>query len=259
MWIPPADKSQASQYHLRHTVINEAAVRALGLVSPTAAVGRTIVIKNGADSYPVQIIGVVPDFSVESVRLRVPPTLYAVMPYPEILMSIKLKPGSPLHSAKVIGQLWTRMSGNVSDPYPLASEVIVQFEDMQKLSTLLTILAGIALFISCLGLFGLAAFTAEQRTKEIGIRKAMGAERVDIVKMLVWSFTKPVLWANLVAWPVAYLLMSHWLSGFAYHIDLDAWLFFAAGGFALVIAWMTIGAHAFMVAGAKPVKALRYE
>ncbi len=77
--------------------------------------------------------------------------------------------------------------------------------------------------------------------------------------LLVWCFTKPVLWANLIAWPFAYFLMRHWLTGFAYHIDLDAWLFLTAGTFALAIAWLTIGAHAFLVAGAKPVKALRYE
>lgn len=259
LWIPPTDGSQNSQYHLRHTVINEAAVRALGLASASAAVGRTVVIKVHTESYPVQIVGVVPDFSVESVRLKVPPTLYAVLPYPPILMSIKLKSGHAAHAEKLIGRLWTSMSGNVSDPYSLEGYVKGQFEDMQKLATLLAILAGIALFIACLGLFGLAAFTAEQRTKEIGIRKAMGAERVDIVMLLVWCFTKPVLWANLIAWPFAYFLMRHWLTGFAYHIDLDAWLFLTAGTFALAIAWLTIGAHAFLVAGAKPVKALRYE
>lgn len=259
LWIPPAEGSQDSKYHLRHTVINEAAVHALGLASASAAVGRMVAVKVGADTYPVQIVGVVPDFSVESVRLKVPPTLYAIPPYPPMLMSIKLKTSHVALAAKTIGRLWTGMSGIAGDPYSLEGVVKGEFQDMQKLATLLAILAAVALFIACLGLFGLAAFTAEQRTKEIGIRKAMGAERVDIVRPLVWSFTQPVLWANLVAWPVAYLLMNHWLAGFAYHIDLDAWVFFAAGAFALIIAWLTIGAHAFLVAGAKPVKALRYE
>ncbi len=145
------------------------------------------------------------------------------------------------------------------NPYFLDYAIQTAFADMQKLATLLAMIAGVALFVACLGLFGLAAFTAEQRTKEIGIRKAMGAERVDIIKLLVWSFTKPVLWANLLAWPVAFWLMNRWLGGFADHIDLQPWLFLAAGGSALGIAWLTIGLHAFFVASAKPVKALRYE
>jgi putative ABC transport system permease protein len=114
-------------------------------------------------------------------------------------------------------------------------------------------------FIAALVLFGLAAFTAERRSKEIGIRKAMGADRGDIVRLLLWSFTKPVLWANLIAWPLGWWALDRWLHGFGRHIDLDPWTFLVASLAALVIAWVTVLAHTLKVAGAKPVTALRYE
>ena len=119
--------------------------------------------------------------------------------------------------------------------------------------------AVIAILISCLGLFGLALFTAEQRTKEIGIRKSMGATRTDILRLMLWQFARPVLWANLIAWPVAYFAVRRWLDGFAYRIELEPWMFLAASGLALAIALLTVIGHALLVARAHPVSALRYE
>ncbi len=119
--------------------------------------------------------------------------------------------------------------------------------------------AGVALVIAALGLFGLAAHATEQRTKEVGVRKAMGASTADIVRLLLWQFNQPVLWANVIAWPVAWWAMNRWLTGFAYHVDLPPWLFAASGGAALLIACATVLTHALLVARAKPVIALRYE
>ncbi len=116
-----------------------------------------------------------------------------------------------------------------------------------------------ALFIAALGLFGLAAFIAERRTKEIGVRKAMGASMPDILRLLLWSFAQPVLWANLLAWPVSWWVMDRWLQGFSAHIDLSPWLFLAATAAALIVALATVSFHAIRVARAKPVGALRYE
>ena len=115
------------------------------------------------------------------------------------------------------------------------------------------------MFIACLGLFGLAADAAERRTKEIGVRKAMGASSRNIVVLLLKSFTRPVLWANLIAWPVSWWAMDRWLSGFAYRITLAPWIFLAASAAALAIATLTVAAHAVRVARAKPIGALRYE
>jgi len=249
------------QYGVRHMVINMAAVRALGFTSPSDAIGKSVVFIGRVPNAPTEIIGVVPDFSIESVRLRVPPTAYAVPPaaFGNPLMSIKVKAGQAPQTVRSIEALWKAFGGRPSDPYFLDVAVKATFADMQKLATLLAIVAGVVLFVACLGLFGLAAFNAETRTKEIGIRKAMGAERVNVVGLLVWRFTKPILWANLIAWPGAFWFMTRWLEGFADHIDLAPWLFVASGGLALAIAWITIGLHAYVVAGTKPVKALRYE
>jgi putative ABC transport system permease protein len=117
----------------------------------------------------------------------------------------------------------------------------------------------IAIAISALGLFGLAAFTAERRTKEIGIRKVFGARTRDVVFLLLWQFSFPVVLANLLAWPLAWYYLQDWLQGFAYRIPLNPLYFATAGLAALLIAWITVLAHALRVARANPIHALRYE
>jgi putative ABC transport system permease protein len=118
---------------------------------------------------------------------------------------------------------------------------------------------GIAIFIACLGLFGLAAFTAERRTREIGVRKALGARTRDVVRLLLWQFSVPVLIANVIAWPVAWFYLHHWLEGYAYHISLRPLYFLGSGAVALIIACGTDFVHARRVANANPIYALRYE
>ena len=119
--------------------------------------------------------------------------------------------------------------------------------------------AGLAIIVACLGLYGLAAFTAERRTREIGIRKVLGAHDRDIVQLLVWQFSRPVLIANLIAWPVAWWLMRDWLDSFADRIDLGPQWFIGAGLLAAFIAAATIISHALKVARQSPALALRYE
>jgi putative ABC transport system permease protein len=117
----------------------------------------------------------------------------------------------------------------------------------------------VAVVLACLGLIGLSAAATARRTKEIGIRKAMGAGEREIVWLLVWQFTKPVGWAAVIAWPVSAYLMSKWLDGYAYHVDLTLTPFIGATGIALVLALITVGVHSFSVARIKPVAALRHE
>jgi putative ABC transport system permease protein len=121
------------------------------------------------------------------------------------------------------------------------------------------IFVGIAIMIACLGLFGVAAFTAERRTKEIGLRKVFGGRTRDIVRLLLWQFSIPVLIANAIAWPITYYYLHHWLESYAYRITLNPLYFLAAGITALAIAWITIIGHAIRVARASPIVALRYE
>jgi len=127
------------------------------------------------------------------------------------------------------------------------------------MGSLLAYFALLTVFVACLGLFGLASFTAEQRTKEIGVRKTLGASVVSIVLLLSKEFTKLVAAAFVVAAPVAYVFMSRWLDAFAYHVPLSWGLFLGAGLAALVIAWMTVGYQSIKAALTNPVKALRYE
>lgn len=124
---------------------------------------------------------------------------------------------------------------------------------------ILNVFAFLAILISCLGLYGLAAFTTEQRTKEIGIRKVLGGSVFTLIAMLSKEFARWVLVANVIAWPLAWVAMSRWLQNFEYKIDIGWWVFFVAGGLALLIALVTVSSQAIKAALANPVKALRYE
>ena len=123
----------------------------------------------------------------------------------------------------------------------------------------MTASAGLAIFIACLGLFAFAAFTVEQRTKEIGIRKVLGASVSSVTALLSRDFVQLVLLANLIAWPIAWFAMNRWLQNFAYRIEISWWVFLLAGGLALVIALLTVSVQAIRAALANPVESLRYE
>jgi putative ABC transport system permease protein len=244
-------------------VINETAVHRLGYSSAAAAVGQILQHTMGPhttrrDVSP--IIGVVADFPVGSVRQPVDALVFHTGTGMFHLLSVKLKGERIPETLDAIDRLWKR----VGEPRPISRmfvDRVVQenYADDIRQGRMFAGFACVALFIACLGLFGLSAFTAQRRTKEIGIRKAMGADRGEMVRMLLWQFTRPVLWANLIAWPAGYFIMNRWLQGFAYRIELAGWMFVLAGGVAVSIAWLTVSVHAFAVARARPVEALRYE
>ena len=253
-------------------VINETAVKRLGFKSSQAALGHVIMWHFHADpttafgqdpARPSEIIGVVPDFTFGSMRAPIQATMYMVGPkvsYYSIALSAKLDGRRIPESLAGIDRVWKRLEGDA----PIQRTFVTLFTMRLYIDTLvqgalITIAAVVALSIAALGLFALSAYTTERRTKEIGIRKAMGADTGDILRLLIWQFTKPVLWANLIAWPVSFMILTGWLGGFAYHVDLAPWTFAAAAGAALVIAWATVFIHALRVARAKPVGALRYE
>jgi len=133
------------------------------------------------------------------------------------------------------------------------------YVSVQRQEQALATSAAVAVVIACLGLVGLSASMAERRTKEIGIRKAMGANTSDILRLLLWQFARPVLGSIVIAWIIAGAVMNRRLHGFAYHVELDPWLLLAAAGAGLVIALSTVGAHCYLIARARPVAALRYE
>ena len=264
------DQPNAGPQDQPSVVLNEAAVRQLGFRSPEEAVGKTVdwvrwfppmPPADGLASlfHPSQVVGVVPDFTLKSIRQPIAPTIYYVRPGGQFML-IKLSGRQIPETLAAVDRVWKATGHEL----PLSSifeshQVQDLYRDVITQGVAIAICAGLAILIACLGLFALAAFTTERRTKEIGVRKAMGAGSFDIVRLLVWQFTKPVLWANLIAWPVAFWAMDNWLHGFAYRVDLPAWLFLAASALAVLIAWATVSLHAWLVARARPVTALRYE
>jgi putative ABC transport system permease protein len=207
-----------------------------------------------------EIIGVVPDFSFSSVRRPVAPFLFVIQPDNAPNLSLRLTGRQIPETLRAIDKTWAQVRGHdrIRRQF-LDQKLQAQYADTILQGQMIGLGAALALIIACMGLFALSAYTAEQRTKEIGVRKAMGASTAQILGLMIWQFTQPVLWANLIAWPAAWWAMSRWLEGFAYHIDLSPWIFTMATVFALGIAWATVSVKAWMVARAKPIGALRYE
>jgi putative ABC transport system permease protein len=247
-----------------NVVINETALRQLGFQRAADAVGKAILWIRGADllatPLPSTIIGVAPDFSVTDAREKIEPVIYLVDRPLLDMLNVKLDGGKIPETLASIDRIWKALNASRPISRVFLDQIMQrQYMDVIRQGVIFAVFSALALFLACIGLFGLAAFATERRTKEIGIRKAMGADSSDIVRLFAWEFSKPVLWANLLAWPIAYYCADRWLRGFIYHVDLTIWMFLAAGGVALVIALLTVSGHAFLAARAKPVTALRYE
>jgi putative ABC transport system permease protein len=247
-------------------VISEKAARDLGYADPRAAIGRQMIwsrfLKPGTPSLvaPSQIIGVVPDMPM-TVRSGADPYFYFVAPKKNLgILSIRLTGRDVPGTIKAIARVWMLTGGGrpIQQIF-LAQYRLNQYLDMIIQGGTIAICALLAVLIACLGLFALSAYTTERRTKEIGIRKVMGARTSDVVKLLVWQFTIPVLWAIAIALPLGFWAMNDWLHHFVYHVELSAWSFVLAAVAALVIAWATVSYQSYMVARAKPAGALRYE
>lgn len=250
----------------RQVVLNETAMRKFGLGPPERAAGQVVPLgtprnpaKPGA-STSSDVVAVVPDFSLSSVDEVIPPTAYYQNPPQLDLILIRLTGRAIPETLAAIDALWKRTEP-VDPPFRffLDDHMQRQYVGVLRQSQAFGLCALIAIALSCLGLFALTAATAERRTREIGVRKALGARTSAIVRLLLWQFTRPVLWGALLAWPVAAWTMHRWLQGFAYRIDLPLWLFPLAAAAALGIAVLTVAAHTIAVARTPPVTALRYE
>jgi putative ABC transport system permease protein len=219
----------------------------------------------GTPSNRAPIIGVVADVHFESVRSAIEPTIYMLVPdglgfQPLSEASLRVTGRNLAATLAHIDATWAKfMPDRPIARHFLDADFEALYASEQRQGEMFTFFAALAIGIACLGLFGLASFTTERRTKEIGIRKTIGGGVLDIVLMFCGEFGRLVLVANLVAWPVAYLLMQRWLAGFAYRVDLSAWVFVGSGLAALTIACLTVGAVAGRAASTKPVNALRYE
>lgn len=237
-------------------ILNEAAIPAVGWKSAEEAIGKRF--QYGGRSG--KIIGVVKDFNFESLHQKIAPIVFLINPGRFNVVSLRVAAG---HMAKVLEVLKDRWQ-TLRPDYPFIPQFVdeqfnLQYRSEERLGEVFGIFSGLAIAIACLGLLGLASFVAEQRTKEIGVRKVLGASVTNIVLQLTTKFTKLVVVANVIAWPLAYFGMTRWLEGFAYRTTIGMTTFVGAGFLALVIAVLTISYHAIRAAIANPVKALRYE
>lgn len=249
-------------------LINEAAARALGWENP---LGKEIRIpradlEGGGSSkadFRARVIGVVEDFHFKSLYEKIEPLVLAWQdnPFDRIdYFSVKVRGTNLAATLDFLREIGERFDPDHPFEYNFLDERLNDFYRRdQKLGQLFGIAALLAIFIACMGLFGLAAFMAGQRTKEIGIRKALGATVASLIALLSKDFAKLVLIANLIAWPLAWYVMNRWLEDFAYRIEIGWWVFALAGALALLIALLTVSYQAIKAALANPVEALRYE
>ncbi len=236
-------------------ILNSTAVAHLGW-TPQEAVGKNVIF-NG---HHVRVIGVLADARFSGTFRPVPQVIYYNDANHNTEISIRLRGGDIPATVGFIDRTWRRFAPNTSPHQHFLDDSFSKlYASGRREGTMFSVFAGLAIFISCLGLFGLAAFAAGRRTKEIGIRKVFGARTRDVLWMLLWQFSIPVLLANVIAWPLAWYYLHGWLEGFAYRISLSPLYFIAAGLVALVIAWATIFVHAWRVARANPIHALRHE
>jgi putative ABC transport system permease protein len=238
-------------------LINEAAARFLGFAEPGDAIGKLIV--DPGSSY--SIIGVVEDNQFYSLKAVTRPEIYFFAPALSDVLTVSYQ-GSAETLLENLQEVWRDTIGDAELAVSFIEPVLAnEFSQERREGQMFVVFSLFSIFIACLGLYGASAFSVERRTKEIGIRKVMGAEVRQIVALLLWQLSKPVLLANVLAWPLALWAMLVWLRQFPYQIDVVLLipLCVIAGVIALSIAWITTGSTAAKAAGAKPILALRYE
>ncbi|HEY4114793.1 MAG TPA: ABC transporter permease [Rhizomicrobium sp.] len=243
----------------RNVLLTESAARRFGWTAANA-IGRTLQQTDAGQPTAVTVVGVLADVVMDGLRSRVQPIIFYYNPNHIDTFSVRVKGGHTAEALATIDATWHRFAPTVAMRRRFLTDMFDRLlvADRQQ-GAMFGLFVGIAIFIACLGLFGLAAFTAERRTKEIGIRKTFGARTRDIVWLLLWQFSIPVVIANVIAWPIAWFYLHRWLESYAYRISLNPLYFALAGVTALAIAWVTVFAHALRVARSNPVHALRYE
>jgi putative ABC transport system permease protein len=240
-------------------VINETAVRVLGLKTPQAALGQVLRMNGDVGNASFAVVGVAPDLPIDSVREPVQPTIYSLSPTHFGLMYVRLSGPALPTTLAAIADLWKKSGG----PRPLEISFLDRYvadlhQDITRQARVLVALTCTALVVACLGLLGLSTYSAERRTREIGIRKALGADSDAIVRLMMWDLVRPLLWATALAWPLAFYFMERWLQRFAYRIELAPWMFVTASAAGLALAIVTVMPQVLRVSRGRAVEALRY-
>jgi len=243
---------------IREFVVNETLLRKLGIRNPKDAIGKEMSFWDGPFKAP--IVGVVRDFNSFSLKQPMAPVVLSTWKDVYQTINIKMKAGAEKSTLAFVEKLWSQVYPDYVYQYQFLDETIANFYKQEnQLSMLYKIFAGIAIFISCLGLYGLVSFMAVQRTKEMGIRKVLGATARNIVYLLSKEFTLLIIIAFAISAPVAYYIMHKWLQNYTYRIQLGVSIFLLAIIGSIIIAWITVGHRAIKAAVANPVKSLRTE
>ncbi len=240
----------------KSVLINETAARRFGWDD---ALGKKIRELDGQAIFKT-IIGVIRDFHFIDIRRLIEPMMIDFGPEDVRALVVRLEPGEMSGRIKGLEQAWKTVMGGIPlDYYFLEGALDAEFRPEKDLAAQFTTFSLLAIFIACLGLVGMTAFNTEQRTKEIGIRKVLGASSAKLVFILNRELGKFILIANVIAWPLAYLTAGRWLQDFAYRIPIPLWVFGAAAGVVLIVGILTTSYHSVRAASADPVKSLRYE
>lgn len=248
-WFLPGSEADAN-----NVMLNEAAVRFFKMPEPVVGQRFSFQGREG------QVVGIVKDFNYLSLRQKIGPLVLSTDPPSEGNVMVKTTGGEAASAIAAAQAAWSEHYPDKPFEYSFLDDSFARlYESDQKNAELFRLLAGLAIFISCLGLFGLAVFSTEQRTKEIGIRKVLGASVAGITSLLAADFLKLVLLALFIASPFAYVLMDQWLQDFAYRADIEWWMFAGAGLIALALAALTVSFQSIKAALSNPVKSLRSE
>jgi putative ABC transport system permease protein len=239
-------------------LINEAAVKAFGWSSPEEAIGKSL--KTGFGDRVNPLIGVTKNFHYRGLQTQVEPLVMEYNPQMFRYITLSVNISNITNAMATIESRWKSLyPSNPFENFFLDTDFNRQYRSNEQVGRIFGIFTALGIFIACLGLLGLASFTAESRTKEIGIRKVLGASVPAIVIMLSKQLTKWVLLANCIAWPVAYYFMDRWLKNFSFRIDIGIWTFMISGVIVLLVALLTVSYLSVKAATAYEVESLRYE
>jgi putative ABC transport system permease protein len=240
-------------------VINESMAEMANLTEP---LGKRMMIPylNGDEVVPATIVGIMPNIYFESLHKQVRPMIYALNSGVDWLMAIRLRGDNIPSSIKYIENKWKELNPNQPFLYSfLNTDLEKLYKEEERTSKIFSLFSILAIFIACLGLLGMASFAAEKRTKEIGIRKTLGAENNTIFILLSKQIIMMVVYAALIASPIAWIAMNNWLKNFAYRIDIAPWMFLLSIVIAFAIALLTISYQAIKAATTNPIRSLKYE